>query len=754
MAVAEQWPPRSPMKALLSSPSGRKRYREYQNLPQPSSSPKKLLGSPSLLEKLRATKVDRDHEFLQPQKGQIEEDDEDEDEDEETLRLKLDAIEAKLKLKKLQQQKAKGVENIRPEDSRSTVTTSSITGPNVEVALSPTKRTAVPFLPKSPSRIRLGIDKGVSAGDVSLKRAKTINTSPAKQRLHHVDGRPSKQSSSHVQSSTTRPAGAPSAHPKSFSDRMAEMRNRERSRDQKSSAMRDARASRFNVDKTELASYHAASEAASKVGDPTQNIERDEQPSHSQQTPPPPSRSIEHSHSMPTLRSSSLAKTTSQLPPSTNSSPAQNANRKGDPALFEDFSGTHLATRILPHTFLRRTLPTDQFTIYRMPKLLKDVTSPDYQMPDEVTDYVVFGIIAHMSLPRNHKARQADKNTVSSAEWEKKWKDGSTNNQKFLVVTLTDLKWSVELFLFDTAVPRYHRLTPGTLIAILNPGIMPPKKGLEDTGAFSLTLHDGEDQILEIGKAKHFGYCKAVKKDGHKCPQWVNVSKTHYCEFHINAQINRTRSSRSGINSMNAWQPDKPPQKQSQNRKGFDHESQSFYYSVGGVKPQKQKEDRWSFAPTANSSLSTAKLLDASNLDDPYLAEGQMLERDQQDRLRKRMADMAREHEIVKKLGAFTGSAGGQYMKQRTDETDISRSGPTSKPKENPGSGITKDDILVGRPGQTTSKKRTAESVRLSPVKKKTRFLTETGIKEAGRESLGPSAGFDDEDDDDDLEVI
>ena len=747
--MAEAWPPRSPMKALLSSPSGRKKYREYQDIGHASASPARLLGSPSLLEKLRAARADRDHEILEPTQRQTEDD----EEDEETLRLKLQAIEAKLKLKKLQQQKAKDQENFKPRTAES-----AITQPRMEVALSPTKRPITPSLPKSPSRVLLGIDKGVSAADVSLRRAKTINGSPTRKRVHHVESQATRPASGAAWA-LGRPSATVAAPVKSFSERMADMRDKENGREQRSSAVRDARCSHFKLDKTEMERYHAATDQQQGTSQPVP-----EASSMKASTAPaaPAPRTIKQSRSMPSLRSKSPKKSSrAQLPTSATSSNLTE-NKKGDPTLFEGFSGTHLSSRILPHTFLKRTLPSDEFTVYTIPKLLKDVHSPDYQIPDEVTNYVVFGTIANMSNPRNHKAKQSETNTVSSAEWEKKWKDGSVNRQKFMVVTLTDLKWTVELFLFDNAVPRYHRLAPGTLIAILNPGIMPPKKGREDTGHFSLTLNDGEDQILEIGKAKHLGYCKAVKKDGHNCGSWVDASKTEICEYHLNAQVNRTRGSRAGINKMDALWKDQRKEKPPQNRRGFDSESQSFYYAVGGTAPKKSKEEMWSFAPTHNPNISTAKLLDMHNPSDPFLAEGQMLERDKQDRLRKRMAAMQKEHEIAKKLGSYTGSAGGQYMRQRTDEpkakTEAERIPVTS------GIGITKEDIVRDLPGGA-SKKRAADSVRLSPVKKKTRFLTEKGIREAGRESLGPSSSAAVcsnakardvalDDDDDDLDII
>jgi len=745
MADGGEWPPRSPLKALLSSPSGRKRYRQHQHAEGPSTSPNKLLGSPSLLEKLRAARANRDHEILQPEQGPPQEEDDDDD-DEETLQLKLQAIEAKLKLKKLQQQRARHSDSVEPQSS-------------VEVALSPTKRPVAPSLPKSPSRILLGIDKGLNAADVNLRRAKTINGSPtkSKKRIHHVDSRNPNPTFSRPSTAASTPA------PKSFSERMSEMRDRHQDRERKHSAVQNARSSHFTLDKKELDGYHHA--AHPHVNPPTS------QTSYYHQDKGSNGQGLKHSHSMPAIRPTPTAALTS--------SKTEPDLVKGDPSLYEAFSSTHLSTRILPHSFLKRTLPEDQFSIYTVPKLLKNVASPDYQVPDHVTDYVVFGIIARKSSPLDHKAKAADTNTKSSAEWEKKWNDGSANKQKFIILTLTDLKWTVDLFLFDTAVPRYHRLTPGTLIAILNPGIMPPKKGREDTGAFSLAIHDGEDQILEIGTAKHLAYCSAKKRDGGSCGDWVDGSKTDICEYHLNAQLTRVRSARSGINSMTSFGNDRDrnnPQAKPQRTRGFDHESQTFYYAVGGTAPKQESQPRWSFAPTSNSSLSTAKLLDR-NPGDPFIAEGQMAQRDKQDRLRKRMAAMQKEHEIARRLGSISAGAGAEYMRSRTvdanakkDSKEFDATGATSK-------GVTKADILADRPGET--KKRAAESVRLGPVKKqkKTRFVTEEGIKEAGREStslglaMGARSGAapasaatvklarddyhdDDDDDDDDLDIV
>lgn len=233
MTDAEEWPPRSPLKTLLSSPSGRKKYRDYQESGPLPTSPNKLLGSPSLLEKLRAARADRDHEILQT--GQVRE----EEDDEETIQLKLQVIEAKLKLKKLQ--KAKELEGARPTSSATSSVVSTGAIPKLEVPHSPTRKPYTAQLSKSPSRVLLGIDKGISAADVSLKRVKTTNGSPTKPKVHHVEPYPSRVSALSSQN-TSRPSSATSTPAaKSFSERMEELRSREMEREQKDTAVSEMR---------------------------------------------------------------------------------------------------------------------------------------------------------------------------------------------------------------------------------------------------------------------------------------------------------------------------------------------------------------------------------------------------------------------------------------------------------------------------------------------------------------------------------
>lgn len=669
-----------------------------------------------------------------------------EDEDEETLKLQLAAIEAKLKLKRLQQSRAKNNTTSDPTSSSSGSQRSS----TVQVGLSPIKRSA-PVPPRSPGRVLLGIDKGKTGADISLKRAKSMSERPI---TAPILTRPERSSSRASQLSSR--LHAVSSAPKSFSERMAETRDKDRIRDTKRQQTSSSRTASFDVDKTEIEAYQTLAEQTLKSLQPsalvnTQSFSRED---------------IIRAKETATGSKPTKSRITSNLTSQLSLQVSNDKGSKPDSALFEDFSRIHLSSRILPHSFLKRTLPEEQFTTFTVTDLLRDVKSPDYEVPDGVGDYVVFAIIASKSSPLDQKVK-AEEQSKGTNDWQRKWEDGSQNQKKFIAMTLTDLKWTVDLYLFGTAVPRYHRLSPGTVIAILNPGIMPPKKGKEDTGAFSLNIHDGDDTILEIGTARHLGYCEAKRKDGRDCGTWVDVTKTTICEFHLNMQLHKTESSRmainSGSNGFRQQSSNRAPDPNSRRRPPvtWNSRSKDLVDPKTGLKRKDARQfDQLtgeafyvapSSAPRAGSNaqpfgVSASRMLD---LDDPFIGEGQ-LSRDKKTQLQKRKERQADERDIAEKLGALASSgAGAEYMRHRTGTS-------TKKDVGNESSGrisaqAIKGDIMRSRSGM----KRPAEGVKLSPVKK-TRFVTDKGIREAGRESLGVTNhdADDADDDDDDLDIV
>jgi minichromosome maintenance protein 10 len=793
--MAASWPPKSPKAALLSSPSGRRKYQQYMEQPHKYTSPIKGATTTPSLRNTSARLFDEDEN--------INSESMEEDEDEETLQLKLAAIEAKLKLKRLQQSKARlqaepseasavhDNSQKRPTSARATSRlrertdqNSTVPAPEIalEVPISPTKKPTTSAEPKSPGRVLLGIDKGIKGHDVSLRRARSTRDGTFQRTTSRLDRPLSRSSAFSSVRSTTPAATATGGQMKSFSEKMAESRSVERSREGQREAIVRNRRTGFKLNQAEIEGLRRAAEEAQTHSPPRfvkyrEEVElRRDNVSRSQGESKVTSPRLKRSHTAPNLRSPSRKPSHSSGHEDSNTE--QKNTQDGDASLFESFSQLHLSTRILPHSFLQRNLADNSCTSLRLPQLLKSVHAPLYELPESVVDYVVFGIIASKSSPQDHKTGTGGAKSAGSVkasnEWEKQWEDGSQNQRKFMVLQLTDLTWSVDLFLFGTALPRYHRLSLGTVVAILNPGIMPPKKGKEDSGAFSLTLHSGEDTVLEIGTARDLGFCKAVKRDGKECGSWVNLAKTEYCDWHLDAQISKTQAGRMGVNTgsngsglrggggggggggpgaRSRFNSVRVPGRGGEAKEGqgllpqkegqrFDSHTGSHYFitSSGGG-----SNSGVSGGPAYRSDRSAANLLDMDD-DDPFIAEGQ-LSRDKESRLRKRLADEEKERSIARTLARNnSGGAGGEYIRQRLG-VDSSCASDQGRQRSAPTLTV---GILNLDPAGKANRKRPAESVRLSPVKK-TRLLTEKGIRHPGRESLG---GTHDHVDDDDLDIV
>ena len=718
------------------------------------------------------------------------------DEDEETLQLKLAAIEAKLKLKKLQQNKTRlqaGLveATLQPQSMRSTAEsllhemgsqepTVRARECAIEVPISPTKKSVPSAEQRSPGRVLLGIDKGIRGNDVSLRRAHSTRERIFTQPTSRLD-RPLAQSSAFSSLRTNASSAAvPGKHIKSFSEKVAETRSVDRSREDQREATIKNRRTGFKLNQAELDSLRLAAEEA-RMHDPPRSVKHHEEVDFRRDDILRLSQGY-NGTSTKLNRRKITATFRSPLKKPVHSSDdeerktVQNDEALGDKSLFEPLSQLNLSTRILPHTFLQRTLPEESFTPFRLSQLLKEIHAPLYELPESVVDYVVFGIIASKSSPHDHKAGTGTTKSAGSAkgsnDWEKRWEDGSQNHKKFMVLQLTDLTWSVDLFLFGTALPRYHRLSLGTVVAILNPSIMPPKKGKEDTGAFSLTLHSGDETVLEIGMARDLGFCKAIKKDGKECGSWVNSTKTEFCEWHLSVQVSRAQAGRMGVNTgsngsglgggsgdgrivKNNFGPVRVPgqMQEARERQGllprkegqrFDTHTGSHYFiasSGGGSSSAVHGTTAY------HSGRSAANLLDVDD-EDPFVTEGQ-LSRDKESRLRKRLVAEEKERSIARNLGQMnSGGAGGEYIRQRlgVDVSSVSEQGSQRSAL------ATKVGIMNSDPAGNGNGKRSAESIRLSPLKK-TRLLTEKGIRHPGRESIGTKNGLTYVDDDD-LDIV
>ncbi|KAF7545893.1 hypothetical protein G7Z17_g8827 [Cylindrodendrum hubeiense] len=774
-ATEPQWPPRSPHEALVSTPGGRQRYRQMLDQTPPSPSPSRRTRNLPAVNLL----------------AEMDQDDDDDDEDEETLQLKLQEIQARLKLKKLQSARSKkaaedGVDKLDATTSELAISGHArnrsargvVPGENegqrapsqneVQVPASPIRKLQAPLPPTSPSRVLLGIDKGLRARDISLKRAPSYRDSQV--------GGDSVQTGGYLRRSRTSSnvtATSETSRPMSFNERLASVRTEESTRAERQKKIQGLRSNAFGIGQDEMDGYK--NNAVDIPDEPLRPpvFSREEIMSKAK----PASGGLQRSNTVPSIRtisdtnssaSSSTAKTTDVA-----ETVAPQDVPEQEATAFDPYSSFHLSKRILPHRVLARHVSGKK--AFNIKDLLKVVKSPDWELPDIEQDVVIFAILAKKSDPRAHKPTTG--------------KNGAKDEDrgKYMVMTLVDLEYELDLFLFNTGFTRFWKLTEGTVVAILNPNIMRPPPGREDTGRFSLVINSDEDTIVEIGKARDLGFCQSMKKDGDLCRSWVNKKRTHHCEFHSNEAVRKQRGSRMEVNGggFGSKQP------KSQGGSGWNKKSQESQQG-------KTKNYDWESKTQwfVSRSMSAADIIDGKDRTGTD-------RKDRAEFLKRDLEAKERERDMMKKLGKIGNAAGKEYMRyagnrpangQASSISASQASSSQASPNEmqqpdakslglfTKGSDVHLSPIKRKRPESSQagslagsgrsalgwgsslkeklSKMKEGEKLRkeeLPPLRKKTRFVTEKGIREAGRESLGNDLVERQvtlEDDDDELVIV
>ncbi|KAJ6437791.1 DNA replication licensing factor mcm10 [Purpureocillium lavendulum] len=721
-------------------------------------------------------------------------DEDEDDEDEETLQLKLQEIQARLRLKKLQNAKNKesrahddghhtqplpaGIEpgrNARESTPGADDSARLAIRNQVQVPASPIRRTQAPMQQTSPSRVLLGIDKGLKAKDISLKRAPSSRST--------TSGRASRGGGylEKSRSTTSISATQEAARPLSFNERLASARTEEAFRATREEKIRQVRTNAFGIDKQEMEEYKKRAVDISDEPIKAPTYTRDQILSRGKATGLPRSRTV------PNVAAHADAGESSSFTERSSQDTARDGEEEA--SSFEPYSCFHLSRRILPHRVLARHVSGKK--TMNIKELLRDVKAPNFELPDVEQDIVAFGIVAKKSEPRAHKQTEANKN--------------QEDRGKYMVVTLCDLDFELDLFLFDSGFTRFWKLTEGTVVAILNPGLMPPPPGRVDTGRFSLVINSDADTIIEIGAARDLGFCQSIKKDGSMCGAWVNKKRTQFCEFHSNEALRKQRSTRMEVNAT-----------------GFGDRRHGGGRGGGGGGGGGSKEwngkkkgpDNYDWETRtqwfASRSFSAADLIDGKD----------RVPADRKERaefLKRSMEAKEKEREMMKQLGKVGNAAGREYMLRaggkKADGDSLASSaslGALSMPETADGPpkldaaslGLQSRDRAIhlspikrkrpessqaGSTAGSSSAKgsggfgwgsnlrnkltnmkdgerlHTQKSGSKSPVRKKTRFVTEKGIREAGRESLGVDANgdvagrrvsLDDDDDGDELIIV
>src|SRR5271154_7219750 len=116
----------------------------------------------------------------------------------------------------------------------------------------------------------------------------------------------------------------------------------------------------------------------------------------------------------------------------------------------------------------------------------------------------------------------------------------------------------IDLFLFGSAFTGTWKLQKGMVVVLLNPQIYKKKDG---TG-FNLRMTEnktpltrqqqlstpteieGGESVLEVGFAKDWAGCEALRADGTICGDWVDTRHTKICAYHVDHQLQRAGTKR------------------------------------------------------------------------------------------------------------------------------------------------------------------------------------------------------------------
>lgn len=694
-----QWPPRSPYEVLMASPSGRQRLQDRRQQAEdrsPSPSPlRRPMSSSKALQELAAEAED--------------------EEDEETLQLQLREIQMKLKLRKLREAKkgadseetAHGSQSSSRTDSQRTSPSKALRSstfqprlrqPEVQVPLSPTGDRNAPDDPVSPARARLGLSTAAKAQDISLKRAR--------------DGTQIRRSDSQR---ATGSGEAPRAV-SSFSQKLARSQQDQLEQQTKNDRIERSRRAGFGDRPKSMASSR---EKTRSDNGSQRRLGGERMPS-----PVKGGATIRQERSRDAQSRAKVAKFSHQDAP--HSRPEYDGHdcdttmddtglafpteNKQDGSGFDPFSGIHLSKRHIQHVDVARSLEGSE--IYSLPRLLKEVKAPDYDPPDCEADYVVFGILASKTSPFNQKVGHRTNDESKPQE------DATAPRNKFMVLKLVDLKWEIDLFLFGTGFDQFWKLTEGTLLAIQNPSILPPKTN-QHSGRFSLKLGSCEDRVMEIGLARDLGYCKSIKKDGQQCSAWVDKRSTEVCEFHINLMVEKSRKDRMEVNTMWRGHGDTASRAKNQQHKPGQ-----------GKKNASGKVDReYGQLFTVNTGLGkgTAALLDAEDTDALH-------NMTTEEASRERIAAAQRERDLAKKLDTMGSSVGLDYLRAKHSTTTTTTSSTRSRDLNSK-----EAQDLFQKPSASSMGllNNSATSMRLSPAKDRKRHFGVGAVSSAGSEALG-----------------
>ncbi|CAJ0574122.1 unnamed protein product, partial [Mesorhabditis spiculigera] len=131
----------------------------------------------------------------------------------------------------------------------------------------------------------------------------------------------------------------------------------------------------------------------------------------------------------------------------------------------------------------------------------------------------------------------------------------SANGNQFMIWKLHDLldcqKDPVKVLLFGEAFKTHHKHMTGNVVCLVNPQVAEQNEK-EKLLVFKAVR---PAQIVEIGWSADLGKCRGVKADGGTCQNFVNISASEYCVYHVMSQAKKLSANRGTFNALSSSQP-------------------------------------------------------------------------------------------------------------------------------------------------------------------------------------------------------
>uniref|UniRef100_A0A1I7SFB2 Zf-primase domain-containing protein n=1 Tax=Bursaphelenchus xylophilus TaxID=6326 RepID=A0A1I7SFB2_BURXY len=131
----------------------------------------------------------------------------------------------------------------------------------------------------------------------------------------------------------------------------------------------------------------------------------------------------------------------------------------------------------------------------------------------------------------------------------------SAKNSEYVIWTLDDLMddRKIKILLFGEAATAHWKIQTGFTVALTH--LQPATSDSQQKNSM-LTFKVVKDiQVVALGFCPDYGICQGMKKDGGRCTNYVNISITPNCDFHIQQAAKKFRSQRGAFSAISNERP-------------------------------------------------------------------------------------------------------------------------------------------------------------------------------------------------------